>query len=234
MTDTIIQNSNINEIIDITKYQFTAKPETDGSFSALFTNASNKAEQTQSNFIDTAVKSNTSSINKYALDSKNTQTDSKNQDNTKNISKKTQSATTEGNTVSKNVENNQNVKPKKNQTASNFNDNKTVEQNKKADNTAFNSQKPVSTTKEGISVNKADTRSQNIDNNSLESSPVSLDNAASNNSDVQKIQSETIILNDEITAKNDIQQEIKEIVENILITYDIPINTNNDNSINID
>ena len=235
MTDTLIENSVINEILDITKYQLSSQGETDGSFSALFTNASNKAEQTQTGFIDTAVKSNTSSINKYALDeqknkSSQVQNKKQNNDENNNINTKTQFMTKKAEVKSKNTQTKQNTKTEKNnQSALNSAESKTVYQKGNEQSTSSASQTPVSKNQQ-TSVS-TDASPQNIDNSSLESSPVSLNNNISSDNENTEIKAE-ISYNE--TVETDIQKEIKELVENILITFDIPINSSDDNSINIE
>lgn len=235
MTDTLIQNSNINEIIDITKYQLPSKSETDGSFSALFANASNKAEQTQSSFIDTAVKSNTSSINKYALDgrnTKNTQVQNKKQNNNNNnddLNTKTQFLTKDNKTNNTNIQSDKYNKANDNQNALNSIAKETANQSKKTQKADSLSQTPVKVNQKASSYK--DSSPQNTNNNSLESSPVSLDNITSD--DTQNTELKAVIVNDETTVETDIQEDVKKIVENILITFDIPINTDDNNSVDV-
>ena len=128
MADAIVQNIELlDTTTNVVPFSNIAKTDNDGKFSTLMTNAVNKVEETQSNFIDKAVKSNTSSINQYAINNSQTtqaqtqnktQTQNQNQSQSNKAKAQTQAQnnqtiqTTQNN--SKNVQNNQTTKTAKN------------------------------------------------------------------------------------------------------------------------
>ncbi|MBQ8475451.1 hypothetical protein IJ531_00150, partial [bacterium] len=209
MADALAQN------IDIIDYS-TAMPmpnasiaqDSDNSFSTLMTNVSNKVEETQSKFVDKAAqKSNTSSINRFALKNQTSQKNVKNQIQTQNLkTNQTSGQTTAQNTVQNTV---QTLKSQDVQTDT-------------AIQTAPNQSLNTNQTQVQAPVNNTGAISQDVECDSLEPSPLSLNesNAVLNNNLKAQI-SNVDDTNDEIS--DNLAQEIKTIVENILITFDIPL-----------
>ncbi|MBR2068637.1 MAG: flagellar hook-length control protein FliK [Candidatus Gastranaerophilales bacterium] len=243
MADAIVQNIELlDTTTNVVPFSNIAKTDNDGKFSTLMTNAVNKVEETQSNFIDKAVKSNTSSINQYAINNSQTtqaqtqnktQTQNQNQSQSNKAKAQTQAQnnqtiqTTQNN--SKNVQNNQTTKTAKNSSTdtntktTNINNSQTTQKK----DTTF-SQTPINANQTQTKTSeKSDTSPQNINKDTLESSPFSLEGA-------QTTELKAQVTVDTENVSDDIQNEIKTIVENILVTFDIPITSDNEEYIDIE
>ena len=244
MAETLVKNIESTELTNSIAYTNTPKVETDGLFSTLMTNASNKAEQTQTNFVDNIVKTNTSSINQYAINNENAQTQQQIQTTTKNQvqnqsknavqnqsktniqnQSKAQNTSNLQEGKSKNSQLNAKTSPKEN-TSANINQSD-ITKNNEIKNFAQNTTDTKFQVK--TTSNNSDNKAQNINTGAtsdpLEPSPVS-NNVINSATDEYKGQISSD--NDASDIKTEIENEIKTIVENILLTFDIPVSNTQD------
>jgi len=193
-TDDTIMNS----ILKLDLSTKTAQKDDKTTFSNLINNINNKTQQTQTKFIDKAVKSNTSSINKLAL---------------------------KNNSVKTNI---QNVKNQSFQTPQKIDDN-IQSSNQQYISVQNNTVSSNEKTFEVSLLKDIDLKNNDVINNSIndfEQNPKSdpLNESSPSFSLIKDIDLGKV----QKTEENDIQDDLNEIIQNVLITFDIDLNQNED------